>query len=73
MTADKEVVRLTLSLSSELNECLEQLAISSHMTKTEILRKAIVLYDVVAEAKTDKKRLGILEQNKHLLTEIVDI
>ena len=42
-------------------------------TKTEILRKAIALYDVVAEAKTEKKRFGILDQNKKLLTEIVGI
>lgn len=69
----KEVVRLSLSLSPELNDRLEQLAASGHTTKTEILRKAIALYDVVAEAKTEKKRLGILDQNKQLLTEIVGI
>jgi predicted transcriptional regulator len=70
---NKEVVRLSLSLSPELNERLEQLAASSHTTKTEILRKAIALYDVVAEAKADKKRLGILDKDKRLLTEIVGI
>lgn len=73
MATDKETVRLSLTLSPELNERLEQLANSSHTTKTEILRKAIALYDVVAEAKTEKKRFGILDQNKHLLTEIVGI
>jgi predicted transcriptional regulator len=73
MTTNKETVRLSLTLSPELNERLEQLAASNHTTKTEILRKAIALYDVVAEAKTEKKRLGILDQNKHLLTEIVGI
>lgn len=73
MASSKELVRLSLSLSPELNERLEQLADSGHTTKTEILRKAIALYDVVAEAKTEKKRLGILDQNKRLLTEIVGI
>lgn len=73
MATDKETVRLSLTLSPELNERLEQLATSNHTTKTEILRKAIALYDVVAEAKIEKKRLGILDQNKHLLTEIVGI
>ena len=52
MAHDKEVIRLSLSVSPELNERLEQLAASSCTTKTEILRKAIALYDVVAEAKT---------------------
>jgi predicted transcriptional regulator len=73
MSTNKETVRLSLALSPELNDRLEQLAASSHTTKTEILRKAIALYDVVAEAKTEKKRLGILDQDKHLLTEIVGI
>jgi predicted transcriptional regulator len=73
MAINKEVIRLSLSLSPELNERLEELALSGCTTKTEILRKAIALYDVVSEAKTEKKRLGILDQNKHLLTEIVGI
>ena len=73
MSTAKETVRLSLSLSPELNDRLEQLAASSHTTKTEILRKAIALYDVVAEAKSEKKRLGILDQDKRLLTEIVGI
>ncbi|MCF8000168.1 MAG: ribbon-helix-helix protein, CopG family [Methylovulum sp.] len=73
MATDKETVRLSLSLSPELNERLEQLASAGCTTKTEVLRKAIALYDVVAEAKTEKKRFGILDQNKNLLTEIVGI
>ena len=73
MATDKEIVRLSLSVSPELNERLEQLASSGYTTKTEILRKAIALYDVVAEAKTEKKRFGTLDQNKNLLTEIVGI
>jgi len=73
MAADREVVRLSLAVSPELNARLEQLASSGCTSKTEILRKAIALYDVVSEAKTEKKRLGIFDQDKHLLTEIVGI
>lgn len=73
MAGDKESVRLSLSLSPELNERLEQLAASNHTTKAEILRKAIALYDVVVEAKTEKKRLGILDQDKRLMAEIIGI
>jgi predicted transcriptional regulator len=68
-----ENVRLSLSVSPELNEKLEQMATSSHTTKSEILRKAIALFDVVTEAKSEKKRFGILDQDKRLLTEIVGI
>jgi predicted transcriptional regulator len=70
---DRDTVRLSLAVSPELNDRLEQLAEASHTTKSEILRKAIALFDVVAEAKTEKKRFGILDQNKQLVTEIVGI
>ena len=70
---DRDTVRLSLAVSPELNHRLEQLAEASHTTKSEILRKAIALFDVVAEAKTEKKRFGILDQNKQLVTEIVGI
>lgn len=74
MATDKEsIVRLSLAVSPELNDRLEQLASSGHTTKSEILRKAIALFDVVAEAKTERKRFGILDQNKQLVTEIVGI
>jgi len=73
MSTHAEPVRLSLTVSSELNERLEQLASASHSSKSEILRKAIALYDVVAEAKTERKRLGILDQDKRLVTEIVGI
>ena len=68
-----ESIRLSLAVSPELNERLEQLASSGHTTKSDILRKAIALFDVVAEAKSEKRRIGILDQNKQLVTEIVGI
>lgn len=73
MSTENEPVRLSLTISPELNARLDELASSSHSTKSEILRKAIALFDVVAEAKAEKKRFGILDQNKQLLTEIVGI
>jgi predicted transcriptional regulator len=73
MSSGRETVHLTLAVSPDLNDRLEQLAVSSHTTKSEILRKAFALFDVVAEAKAEKKRFGILDEDKHLLTEIVGI
>lgn len=66
-------IRLSLAISPELNSRLEFLAASGHTTKSEILRKAIALFDVAAEARSERKRLGILDQDKRLLTEIVGI
>lgn len=73
MSTVTEPVRLSLVVSPELNERLEQLASSAHVSKSEILRKAIALYDVAAEARVEKKRIGILDQNKQLVTEIVGL
>ena len=73
MVTDKEAIRLSLAVSPELNERLEQLAAAGHTTKSEILRKAIALFDVVAEAKSEKKRFGIFDQDKRLVTEIIGI
>ena len=70
--ANKEV-RLSLVVSGELNARLEEIADGSHTTKSDILRKALALYDVVADAKQNKNRLGIFDKDKNLLTEIVGI
>jgi predicted transcriptional regulator len=68
-----ESIRLSLSISPELNARLDNLAQSGHTTKSEILRKAIALFDVAAQAKAENNRLGVLDQNKRLLSEIIGI
>ena len=66
-------VRLSLAVSPELNARREQLASAGHTSKSESLRKAVALFDIAAEARSEKKRIGILDQNKQLLTEIVGL
>jgi predicted transcriptional regulator len=71
MPSQKERIRLNLSVSPELNDTLEHLAEASDATKTDILRRAIALFDVISQAKREKKRIGIFDEQKHLETEIV--
>ena len=66
-------VRLTLDVSYELNERLEQLAKESVTTTSEVLRKAFTLFDLVADASKQNNRIAILDQDKNFLTEIVGI
>jgi predicted transcriptional regulator len=73
MNSTDQSIRLSLVVSPELNSRLEQLAASGHTTKSEVLRKAIALFDVVSEAKSENKRLGILDRDKKLVTEIVGL
>jgi predicted transcriptional regulator len=71
--ANDDTVRMSLALSPELNNRLEQLASENRTTKSEILRKAVALFDVASEAKREHKRLGILDKDKKLVTEIVGL
>ncbi len=71
MPADK-VVHLNLSVSANLNERLEQLAAAGCMTKGDVLRRAVALFSIAAEATIDGGRVGIVDRDG-LLTEIVGI
>jgi hypothetical protein len=66
-------VRLSLVVSPELNETLEELMESSHSTKSEVLRKAIALFDLAAQAKKKDQRIGILDRDDKVVKEIVGI
>ena len=69
----KATSRLSLILSPELSETLEELAERSHSTKSEVLRKAIALLDVASEAKEKDQKIGILDQDDKVVKEIVGI
>jgi predicted transcriptional regulator len=66
-------VRLSLVVSPELNETLEELAAKSHSSKSDVLRKAIALFDVAAQAKQKNQRIGILDRDDKVVKEIVGI
>jgi predicted transcriptional regulator len=71
--ASRGDLRLSLIVSPELNETLEELAQRSHSTKSEILRKAIALFDLAAQAKQKDQRIGILDRDDRVVKEIVGI
>jgi predicted transcriptional regulator len=69
----KAEIRLSLVVSPELNDVLEDLADASHSTKSEVLRKAIALFDVASAAKQKNQKIGILDQDDKVVKEIVGI
>ena len=71
MSADK--VRLSLDVSPELNRTLDELATKIHGTKSDVLRKAIVLMELAVQAKDREQKLGIIDKNRHVVTEIVGL
>ncbi|NOT56142.1 MAG: DNA-binding protein [Deltaproteobacteria bacterium] len=71
MSADK--VRLSLDVSPELNRTLDELALKIHGTKSDVLRKAIVLMELAVQAKDQQQKLGIIDKDRHIVTEIVGL
>jgi addiction module HigA family antidote len=72
-TGEPMPVRMRLALSPELNSRLEQLASENRTTKSEILRKAMALFDVATEAKKKGMKIGIVDEGNNLVTEITGI
>ena len=64
-------VRLSLDVSPELYETLEQLANKTHGSKSDVLRKAIVLMEVAVEAKERHQKLGLLDENRQVVSDII--
>ncbi|MCS6861624.1 MAG: ribbon-helix-helix protein, CopG family [Abditibacteriales bacterium] len=66
-----EKIRLSLDVSPELYQKLDELANAIHATKSEVLRRAIALMDVAVRAKEQGKKIGLAEQDQPLATEII--
>lgn len=66
-------VRLTVDVSPELNEALNSLAKNSSTTKSDVLRKAITLMEVLTQARERGEKITIVDQNESTKTEIVGI
>jgi Arc/MetJ-type ribon-helix-helix transcriptional regulator len=68
------VVKLSLHISKQLNELLEELVKQTgSSSKTEVLKKAIALMEVAVRAKQEQKFLGISNSKENLETEIIGI
>lgn len=66
-------IKLSLELSPDVNAKLEDFARKAHTTKSEVLRRSLGLYDIAAEAKEDGHKLGLLDKDRQVITEIVSI
>ncbi|HVZ68430.1 MAG TPA: ribbon-helix-helix protein, CopG family [Rhizomicrobium sp.] len=66
-------VRLSLDVSADVNAALEKMADQLATSKSEILRKAIALMQVASEAKSRHQKLGVMDADRNVLTEIVGV
>ncbi|WP_044186032.1 ribbon-helix-helix protein, CopG family [Hyalangium minutum] len=66
-------VRISLDLSPALNETLEEIMAEEHITKSELLRRAIGLLKVANDAKKRGQSLGLLDEQGKPLTLIIGV
>jgi predicted transcriptional regulator len=66
-------IRLSLEVSPQMNDKLEQLAAKTGGTKSDVLRKAIALVEVAVRAKEEGRKFGVAAPGQELATEIVGL
>ncbi|MEH2068208.1 MAG: DNA-binding protein [Nostoc sp.] len=66
-------IQINLDLSPELYQIISDLAQQMNEDNAEVLLKAIVLLEVVVEAKQKGKHIWIADENQNLETEITGI
>ena len=71
MTNTQKMVRLNLDLSPELNQILDELANKIGTSKSDVLRQAITLMQIMVIAKEETKKLGVTEANQLIVNEII--
>jgi len=62
-----EKVRLSLQVSSSLNQTLEDLAREMHGTKSDVLRRALTLMMIAHDASKEGKVFGIADRDTRKL------
>jgi predicted DNA-binding protein len=73
MSVDKRKVRLSLVVTADLNETLTNLAERTGETKSDVLRKAIALMEMAVDARQRGRKVGIVDKDQTVMTEIVGI
>ena len=72
-TTMTDKVRLSLQVSQELNQTLEEIADSTGTNRTDVIRQALALMKIAHTAKRDGRHLGIVSDARKLDTEIVGL
>jgi metal-responsive CopG/Arc/MetJ family transcriptional regulator len=66
-------IRISLDLPHLLNDKLEAIAARDHLSKSEVLRKALALMVVASDAAHKGKKIGIATNGQALETEFVNL
>lgn len=67
----KSTVRVNVEMSEELNDKLETLAAKAQGTKSDVLRRALALYDAAVNAHERGLKVGFVDKEQDLKTEVI--
>ncbi len=67
------MVRLNLTISDDLAKALDHMATESQATKSEVLRKALTLFEVACEGVEKGSSLALVDADNHVKTRIVGL
>lgn len=73
MAQNSDKIKLSLEIPLELNARLEEIARELGSTKSDVLRRALVLMEVAHEARKQNKIVGVLTQEQKLEKEFIGI
>lgn len=66
-------VKMSLHLSTETNEMVEALCKDNHLTKSDLMRRAVALIAVALNYKKKGGHLVVLDDNDKKMSEIVGL
>lgn len=73
MSDAQKRIAFRMDVSPELNELLETMAREMRVSKSEVLRKAIVLMEIAHDAKRQGQHIGIADSREQLTREITGV
>jgi hypothetical protein len=67
----QKTVRLTVDVTEDFDAVLLALADKKHVSKSEILRKAVVFYAYLARSVTEDRKVSITDMDDKVIKDIV--
>lgn len=71
--SEREFYRVSLDVSPQLFQKLEELSREIHGSKADVLRRSIALFDLAVKAAKKDKKIGVARDSEALETEFVGL
>jgi hypothetical protein len=69
----QKTIRLSVDVSPQFYKMLDKMAEESHSSKSDILKKSVVLMNVALDEGKKGHQVGIIDKDDKLITKIIGI